>query len=242
MSEVDAGHRALLRALVVHEVRFVLVGGVALQFHGYTGATRDVDVMIAIDATNRQRVAAALRTLDAREYLAGARGTAYDTRYGRLEIMNSTDGIGDYDAWVRNAVSLQLAEDLVVSVGAASDLLISKEAAGRPKDTDVLPLVRAELLAAGTLDPGDVRGDVAVLEHEPDPDPATESFLGARPADRRARALWDRGANLLTEHRRRWDLEAADRLDPPAVDTPEALDHAALLRQLERLRRLIART
>ncbi|HEV7493443.1 hypothetical protein [Baekduia sp.] len=156
--------------------------------------------------------------------------------------MNSTDGTGDYDAWVRNAVSLQLADDLVVSVGAASDLLISKEAAGRPKDTDVLPLVRAELLAAGTLDPGDVRGEVAVLEHEPDPDPATESFLGARPADRRARALWDRGANLLTEHRRRWDLEAADRLDPPAVDTPEALDHAALLRQLERLRRLIART
>jgi hypothetical protein len=241
MSNVEARHRALLQTLAEHEVRFVLVGGVALQLHGYSGATLDVDVTIAIDAANRTRIAAALRSLDAREYLAGTRGTAYDTRHGRLEVMNSTDGIGDYDAWARDAASVEVAAGLVIQVGAPSDLLASKEAAARPKDLDVLPLVRAELLAAGTLDLSDVRGTVAELAHEPPPDPATERLLGPRPADRRTRALWDRGANLLTEHRRRWDLSDDNPLPRLPDDTPEGRDREALQRQLDRLRRLIER-
>jgi hypothetical protein len=151
--------------------------------------------------------------------------------------MNTTDGIGDYDAWAARATAVEVSEGLVVLVGKPSDLLISKEAADRPKDRDVLPLVRAELLAAGTLDPADVRGAVAKLAHEPPPDPATESFLGARPAERRTRALWDRGANLLTEHRRRWGLAEDDSLD----DMPQAKDRQALQRQLDRLQLLILR-
>ncbi len=241
MTDVEVRHRALLQTLVDHDVRFVLVGGVALQLHGYSGATQDVDVTIAVDPTNRKHVAAALQGLGAREYLAGARGTAYNTRHGRLEVMNSTDGIGDYDAWKRGAVDIKMADGLIVAVGAPSDLLASKEAAGRPKDLDVLPLVRAELLAAGTLDPRDVRGEVAELEHEPPPDPATGTFLGERPADRRSRALWDRGANLLTEYRRRWKLDDDDSIRRPTGDIPQAQDHAALKRQLDRLRRLIDR-
>ncbi|WP_445151370.1 hypothetical protein [Baekduia sp. Peel2402] len=37
MSDVEARHRALLQTLVDHDVRFVLVGGVALQLHGCSG-------------------------------------------------------------------------------------------------------------------------------------------------------------------------------------------------------------
>jgi hypothetical protein len=155
--------------------------------------------------------------------------------------MSSTDGIGDYDAWKRGAIDIKMANGLIVAVGAPSDLLASKEAAGRPKDLDVLPLVRAELLAAGTLDPRDIRGEVAELEHEPPPDPATGTFLGERPEDRRSRALWDRGANLLTEYRRRWKLDEDDSIRRPTGDSPQARDHAALIRQLDRLGRLIDR-
>jgi hypothetical protein len=241
VSDIDVRHRALLQTLIDHDVRFVLVGGVALQLHGYSGATQDVDVTIAVDPTNRMHVTAALEGLGAREYLVGARGTAYTTRHGRLEVMNSTDGIGDYDAWKRDAVDIKMADGLIVAVGAPSDLLASKEAAGRPKDLEVLPLIRAELLAAGTLGIGDVRGEVAELEHEPPPDPATETFLGDRPTDRRSRALWDRGANLLAEYRRRWKLDDDDAIRRPTGDTPQAQDHAALKRQLNRLQRLIDR-
>jgi hypothetical protein len=35
---IDAGHRVLLATLTRHDVAFVLVGGVALQAHGFTAA------------------------------------------------------------------------------------------------------------------------------------------------------------------------------------------------------------
>jgi hypothetical protein len=71
LSNLDDRHRALLRVLVRHEVRFVVVGGVALQLRGFSGATRDVDVTIAADALNRRQLASALEALRARPYLAG---------------------------------------------------------------------------------------------------------------------------------------------------------------------------
>jgi hypothetical protein len=73
---VDTRHIALLDALVRHDVRFVLVGGVALQVRGFSGATRDVDVTIAADVANGQRLDAALNALHADPFLAGERGTA----------------------------------------------------------------------------------------------------------------------------------------------------------------------
>jgi hypothetical protein len=66
VTEPDERHRALLRVLVCQEVRFVLVGGVARQLRGFSGATRDVDVTIAADDLNRRRLGAALETIRAR--------------------------------------------------------------------------------------------------------------------------------------------------------------------------------
>jgi hypothetical protein len=108
VSPVDARHRDLLRVLTDHGVDFVLVGGVALQVHGFSGATLDVDVTISIDESNGARIAAALEHLHAAPHLAGERGSAYRTDLGQLEVMRSTDGVGDYDNWMRNAVAIEL--------------------------------------------------------------------------------------------------------------------------------------
>jgi hypothetical protein len=242
MSDIDPRHLALLRTLVAHEVQFVLVGGVGLQVHGYSGATRDVDITIATDPANHRRVGAALEALGAREYLAGPRGTAYDTRFGRLEIMNRTDGIGDYAAWMRNAQTVHAADGLAIAVGAASDLLASKEAADRPKDHDVLPRIRAELLAASALAPADVRGPVADPELQVPPDPAAVALLGLRPNERRGRALWDHGSQLLDDYRTRWRLGETAEVPAPADEGPQSRDYAALKRQLDRLRRMLERS
>ncbi len=203
---VDARHLALLRVLALHEVRFVLVGGVALQVRGFSGATRDVDVTIAADETNVQRIDAALAALHAHPFLAGERGTAYHTDHGQLEVMRWTDGVGNYEAWTHGASQIELAPGLSVLLGSASDLLLSKEQAGRDKDADALPRIRAELLAGGELDTADVRGPVADLPVEPTPDTRVEDLLGQRPANRRQRGLWDHGAQLIADYRERWVL------------------------------------
>jgi hypothetical protein len=240
---VDSRHLALIDVLVRHEVRFVLVGGVALQLRGFSGATRDVDVTIAADEANGRRLDAALAALHAHPFLPGERGTAYHTDHGQLEVMRWTDGVGDYDAWTRDASQIELAPGLTVLVGSASDLLLSKEEAGREKDTDALPRIRAELLAGGELTAEDVRGPVAELSVEVTPDARIEELLGPRPTDRRPRGLWDHGAQLITAYRERWSLPDDGPLlgvAPPA-GSDQASDREALDRQLDRLRRLMNR-
>lgn len=244
MIEIEDRHRELLRTLVGAEVQFVLVGGVALQLRGFSGATRDVDITIAVDALNTLRLDQALEVLQAQPYLAGERGVAYSTDLGQIEVMRWTDGVGDYDAWTREATKVELEPGLDVQVGSASHLLLAKEDAGREKDIDALPLIRAELLASGALQVSDVRGPVALLPTEVTPDPRVEQVLGPRPGRRRTRGLWDHGAQLIAEYRERWEVPEDGPLlgTPPAVGKSQESDREALDQQLERLRRLIART
>ncbi len=116
MIEIDGRHRELLRTLAGAEVQFVLVGGVALQLRGFSGATRDVDVTIAADELNVHRLDGALQALQAEPYLAGERGVAYRTRLGQLKVMRWTDGVGDYDAWARKATTIAVEPGLQVQV------------------------------------------------------------------------------------------------------------------------------
>lgn len=243
-SLADARHLALLHVLARHEVRFVLVGGVALQLRGFSGATRDVDVTIATDEANTGRLAAALGALNARPYLPGDRGTAYHTNHGQLEVMLWTHGVGDYAAWSSHASEIEVEAGLTVEVGSASDLLLAKEAADRDKDTDALPLIRAELLASGALDRSEIRGPVAELPTQIAPDVRADELLGPRPDGRRARGLWDRGAQLVAEYRERWGIAGDGPVLGPAPqsDSPQASDRVALDRQLARLRRLMTRS
>jgi hypothetical protein len=243
VTEPDERHRALLRVLVRHGVRFVLVGGVALQLRGFSGATRDVDVTIAADDLNHRRLAAALETIRARPVPGRSTRQRLPHRLGQLEVMSSTDGVGDHRDWADHATSFELEPGLTVRVGSASDLLLAKEQAGRPKDLDALPLIRAELIASGALAAADVRGPVAELAREFVPDPRVEALLGPRPADRRARGLWDRAAGLVVDYRERWKVVEEDPFlgDPPPRDSAQADDRAALDRQPTRLKRLLTR-
>ena len=45
----------LFRALQKHEVRYVVVGGVAINLHGVERATMDADLVLAMDQANLQR-------------------------------------------------------------------------------------------------------------------------------------------------------------------------------------------
>jgi hypothetical protein len=56
----------LVGALARHEVDYVVIGGVALQAHGHVRTTLDLDVVAAWTRENMQRLAGALRELDAR--------------------------------------------------------------------------------------------------------------------------------------------------------------------------------
>ena len=96
----DAG--PILTTLERHGVQYVIVGGYAARMHGATRPTRDVDVTPATTQENLDRLAAALRELDARvrtdavpeglpfnasgESLRGQRLLNPQTRHGELDL------------------------------------------------------------------------------------------------------------------------------------------------------------
>lgn len=64
IASVDAGRGGLLQVLVRHGVRFVVIGGAAIQSHGRRYVTEDIDLTPDTEADNLQRLSDALNELD----------------------------------------------------------------------------------------------------------------------------------------------------------------------------------
>lgn len=149
MPELDI--QAILRELVEGGVEFLLIGGVAVGYHGHVRATKDVDVVPAPDRENLERLAEVLKRLDAEvegaeEFDRGELPDPLDpsvlelggnwilvTRLGRLDVMQ---WIGDWALWqqLSPAAIKDSVADLPLRIVSYEDLVRLKELAGRPED------------------------------------------------------------------------------------------------------------
>ena len=148
----------MLRTLEGHGVRYLLIGGLAATLHGSPLRTGDADICPARDPENLERLAAALRELQARIRAADAPdgvSFACDARFlGQVELLNLTTVRGDldiafrphgttgYDDLAPHSVRYDL-EGLIVPVASLDDVIRSKRAAGRMKDHAALPTLEA---------------------------------------------------------------------------------------------------
>jgi hypothetical protein len=149
---------ALLEVLHRHEVRYVLIGGLAAALRGSPTPTFDVDITPAAGSANLARLSAALTDLDARIRVDGipeglvfshdaaslAQMTTLNlvTRFGDLDIAFDPAGIAGYPQWEADA-TLVTVLGVPVQVASLDDIIRSKEAAGRDKDRLQLPMLRA---------------------------------------------------------------------------------------------------
>ena len=156
MATADFRPEEVIRLLGRHEVRYVLVGGLAAVTHGSSLVTVDVDICHATDRDNLERLAAALGEvhaelrgtepglpfrLDAKTLERGDSFT-FSTDIGAIDTLTTPSGTRGYDDLARTAESLELfGHDVLVA--SVDDLIRMKRAAGRTKD-----LLAVEELAA----------------------------------------------------------------------------------------------
>jgi hypothetical protein len=140
--------RKLLGTLVSHGVDFVLIGGMAGAARGSAFITLDVDVAYDRSEANLERLAEALRALeatlrgappglpfvlDAKTLAAGANFT-FDTRFGPLDILSDPAGAPGYAKLREEAGEELLVEGISIRVASLDHLIAMKEAAARPRD------------------------------------------------------------------------------------------------------------
>jgi hypothetical protein len=146
----------IIQTLGRHDVSYVLIGALAARLHGFPRLTADADITPARDAHNLEKLAAALRELDARVYTESVpEGLPFDcsaealtraelwnlvTSAGRVDIAFTPAGTRGFDDLASGAVRFDVF-GIEILAADLPDIIRSKEAADRPQDRqDVIVL------------------------------------------------------------------------------------------------------
>ncbi|MFZ0132586.1 MAG: hypothetical protein WAK95_08575 [Desulfobacterales bacterium] len=135
--------KEFLRLLNSHGVEYLLIGGYAVAYHGYPRATADMDIWVAMEPENANKIVAALKEfgfdlpeLSTDLFLIPEKIIRMGAPPIRIEIMTSISGVTFGDCYAS-----RVADDLdgvSVSLISLEDLKGNKKASGRYKDLDDL--------------------------------------------------------------------------------------------------------
>ena len=157
MPELDI--QGILERLAAAPVDHVVIGGVAVGFHGYVRATKDLDIVPSPDRQNLERLVEVLRELDAEldgagdfdaselpdpldpDILTQGGNWVLQTSLGRLDVMQ---WLGESELWEMlspAAIEVDL-DGLQVKVASYEDLVALKRQAARASDLEDLERLR----------------------------------------------------------------------------------------------------
>ncbi len=135
----------VFRSLQNHEVRYVVIGGIAAVLYGVPRATFDLDILIDATPENAQRLLNAF--LDASlgsaaltdvQHLLDNEITIFKDRV-RIDVQTSTPGLDFQEAWDRRVTMTYQEQDFYVV--SKADLIAVKRAAGHAVDLEDVRLL-----------------------------------------------------------------------------------------------------
>lgn len=139
MIPIPRDFREFLSLLNRHRVRYLVVGGYSVGYHGYPRYTGDIDIFVAISARNAAALSKVFHDFGFGEdspVPAAFQEPGQVIRIGRepmrLEILNEIDGV-TFDACFRRRTKARLGNMTINFIG-IDDLLTNKRCASRPKD------------------------------------------------------------------------------------------------------------
>ena len=130
----------VFRCLHVHDVRYVVIGGIAAIVHGVPRTTFDVDLLIEASEPNAARLLKALEAagIDSAALTTPQQLLAHEITIFkdvvRVDVQTSTPGLSFADAWHRRVE--REVSGVPYWILSKPDLIAAKRAAGRPKDLE----------------------------------------------------------------------------------------------------------
>jgi hypothetical protein len=143
----------VFRLFQQHEVKYVVIGGIASVLHGVPRATFDLDILIEATAENVRRLLTAMENAgfgsatmtNVKDVLANEI-TVFNDRV-RIDVQTSTPGVSFQDAWKRRKTITYNGQEFFIL--SREDLISSKRACGRDIDKEDVRLL--ELPGNGKL-------------------------------------------------------------------------------------------
>jgi tRNA nucleotidyltransferase/poly(A) polymerase len=131
-----------------HNVKYVVIGGIAAVLHGVPRATFDLDILIEATPENAQHLLTALleaqlgtAVLTTAEDLLAHEITIFRD-WVQIDVQTRTPGIEFAGAWERRETMHYQGQDFYVV--SKTDLIASKRAAGRAKDLEDVRLLELD--------------------------------------------------------------------------------------------------
>jgi hypothetical protein len=154
MRSLSPDFRELLELLNSAGVRYLVLGGYAVNFHGHHRNTKDLDVWIAVDADNAGRVSQALQhfgfpaaSVPSSHFLQKGKIFIFGREPFRVDILTDPSGV-DFEFCYGRRVEAEL-DGVRIPFISLEDLRTNKTASGRLRD-----LADVENLPAQPTPPG----------------------------------------------------------------------------------------
>ena len=228
----------VIAALERHQVRYVIIGGIAAQLHGSPAPTRGLDLTPERSAPNLARLAAALASVGAQEWVPGfgyplqlpmdRRRLAGDcvlltqTRYGRVDVVPSPHGVPSGYVELEPRARLVHAYGDELPVACLDDLVRSHAAASRAKDKFALArLIDLRLSSQDRGLPPHLLPSALALES-----PAAPTLHDALAASERLAVVFDEIRPQLAYLRRELYRAVDSVMYGDAATTRDAIDRA----------------
>jgi hypothetical protein len=130
--------REFLQCLNARDVRYLIVGGHAVSFHGYPRFTHDVDIVVMPELENARALLGALSDFGfgsvslTEEDFTKPVTVALGRAPHQIDLMTYIKGVEIAQAWQRRVQGLL--DGVVVTLISKVDLIANKRAVGRPED------------------------------------------------------------------------------------------------------------
>ncbi len=136
---LDPDFKEFIKSLNFEGVRYLLLGGYAVNYHGHHRFTGDIDFWIAIDSDNAARVSKALQrfgfsaaSVKPELFVEPGRVHMFGIKPVRVDLLTGPSGV-DFDECYARRVRDTL-DGVEVSIISLADLRRNKLASGRGKD------------------------------------------------------------------------------------------------------------